>query len=427
MQLTLGAGMRMVNQNPNLIGDTRVNAGANTAQSSNGDDGNLNYNKHDLFTTYLKFTPELLLKFPADFKFMARGTALYDFKATDTRRTDLSDDAERPGRAGYPAAGPLGEQGPEHRLPACPGAGGEPGHQLGESIFAIGGINSTNSLDFQKLSIPGTQLKEAVLPAPIVSVASGLGHGVNVEAYYQFRWNRNRLPPVGTYFSVADILGKRAGSRCSSTSSDAAPISSISAAWTRAACDFGASANLHPRGSYRGRQDPEEQRAVRRRDALQAGGRLPGPRVLLHELPRQDAGPERVGGRHGPVDVPGEPEAVRGQRELPRRELGGGLGAIVPSEGGRRPDRLLRATRERRWIRPQQRVAGPDRLPDVHRREEVPDAPDGDPEPDPGRSRMVPGSPEGGHRHVHRRGRGDPVPRGQPQQAVHPDHRRGRS
>ena len=35
----------------------------------------------------LKFTPELLLKFPADFKFMARGTALYDFKATDTRRT----------------------------------------------------------------------------------------------------------------------------------------------------------------------------------------------------------------------------------------------------------------------------------------------------------------------------------------------------
>src|SRR3990170_939971 len=95
MQLTLGAGMRMVNQNPNLIGDTRVNPGANTFQSSNGDDGDLNYNQHDLFTTYLKFTPELLLKFPADFKFMARGTALYDFKATDTRRTDLEDDAEK--------------------------------------------------------------------------------------------------------------------------------------------------------------------------------------------------------------------------------------------------------------------------------------------------------------------------------------------
>jgi hypothetical protein len=78
----------------------------------------------------------------------------------------------------------------------------------GESVFAIGGINSTNSLDFQKFSVPGTQIKEAVIPAPIVSVASGLGHGVNIETYYQFLWNKNRLPPVGTYFSVADILGK---------------------------------------------------------------------------------------------------------------------------------------------------------------------------------------------------------------------------
>jgi hypothetical protein len=208
MQLTLGAGMRMVNQNPNLIGDPRVNAGANTGFSSNGDDGNLNYNKHDLYTTYLKFTPELLLKFPADFKFMARGTALYDFKATDTRRTDLADDAKEQVARDVRLLDlwvskdmNIGSQRARVRV----------GNQViswGESIFAIGGINSTNSLDFQKFSVPGTQIKEAVIPAPMVSVASGLGHGVNMEAYYQFRWNQNRLPPVGTYFSVADILGK---------------------------------------------------------------------------------------------------------------------------------------------------------------------------------------------------------------------------
>lgn len=207
-QFTLGAGMRMVNQNPNLIGDPRVNAGANTGFSSNGDDGNLNYNKHDFYTTYLKVTPELLLKFPADFKFMARGTALYDFKATDTRRTDLSDDAKEQVARDIQLLDlwvskdlNIGSQRSRIRV----------GNQViswGESIFAIGGINSTNSLDFQKFSVPGTQIKEAVIPAPMVSVASGLGHGVNMEAYYQFRWNRNRLPPVGTYFSVADILGK---------------------------------------------------------------------------------------------------------------------------------------------------------------------------------------------------------------------------
>ena len=139
---------------------------------------------------------------------MARGTALYDFKATDTRRTDLSEDAKNQVARDIQLLDlwvskdlNIGSQRARVRV----------GNQViswGESIFAIGGINSTNSLDFQKLSIPGTQLKEAVLPAPIVSIASGLGHGINMEAYYQVRWNPNRLPPVGTYFSVADILGK---------------------------------------------------------------------------------------------------------------------------------------------------------------------------------------------------------------------------
>jgi len=208
MQLTLGAGMRLVDRNPHLIGDPHVNAGADTGFSSNADDGNLNYKKGDFFTTYLKFTPELLLKFPDDYKFMVRATGLYDFKATDTRRTELADDAKDQVARDYRLLDlwvskdmNIGSQRARVRV----------GNQViswGESIFAIGGINSTNALDFQKFSIPGTQIKEAVLPAPIVSIASGLGSGVNLEAYYQARWNANRLPPVGTYFSVADILGK---------------------------------------------------------------------------------------------------------------------------------------------------------------------------------------------------------------------------
>ncbi|MFA6148050.1 MAG: DUF1302 domain-containing protein [bacterium] len=207
MQLTLGAGMRLLNPNPGMTGDP-TRGGRNTEQWSNGDDGNLNYKKGDFFTTYLKFTPELLLKFPDDYKFMARGTALYDFKATDTRRTDLADDAKDQAARDVRLLDlwvskdlNVGSQRARVRV----------GNQViswGESIFAIGGINSTNALDFQKFTTPGTQIKEAVIPAPIVSVASGLGNGVNAEVYYQFRWNRNRLPPVGTYFSVADILGK---------------------------------------------------------------------------------------------------------------------------------------------------------------------------------------------------------------------------
>jgi hypothetical protein len=208
MQLTLGAGMRMVDRNPNLIGDPNVNAGANTAQSSNGDDGNLNYDKYDLFTTYLKFTPELLLRFPAQIKFMARGTALFDFKATDTRRTDLDHAAKREVARDVQLLDlwvskdmNIGSQRARVRA----------GNQVvswGESLFGIGGIDSANALDFQKFQIPGTQIKEAVIPAPMISVASGVGKGVNIEAFYQFYWIRNRVPPVGTYFSVGDIYDK---------------------------------------------------------------------------------------------------------------------------------------------------------------------------------------------------------------------------
>lgn len=207
MQLTLGTGMRLQKQSAELVGDTARVPGANTAVSSNGDNGDLNYDRYDLFTGYVKITPELLLRFPQGFKFMVRGSAQYDFMAAETRRTDLSDDAKdavvrdvRLLDLWVSKDFNVGSQRARVRV----------GNQViswGESIFAIGGINTTNTFDFQKLSIPGTQLKEAILPAPIISVATGLGHGLNVEAYYQFAWYENRLPPVGTYFSVADILG----------------------------------------------------------------------------------------------------------------------------------------------------------------------------------------------------------------------------
>ncbi|WP_431061545.1 DUF1302 family protein, partial [Staphylococcus aureus] len=49
--------------------------------------------------------------------------------------------------------------------------------------FFPGGINATNALDYMRLAQPGVQLKEAVLPAPMASFATGLGHGLTLETY----------------------------------------------------------------------------------------------------------------------------------------------------------------------------------------------------------------------------------------------------
>lgn len=204
-QASIGFGMRLGDPDPALVGDPNYSAKANTNEFSNGDDGNLNYRKGDLFAGYFKLTPELLVNFPSDIKVMARGTVLLDGVVDDTARTDLDSDAKDQVARDFrlldlwiSKSFTLGNQTARVKI----------GNQFinwGEGFFAVGGINATTALDLQKLMTPGTQLKEAFLPSPMVSFSTGLGHGVNVEAYYQFGWDKYLFPPAGTYWSLGDI------------------------------------------------------------------------------------------------------------------------------------------------------------------------------------------------------------------------------
>ena len=77
----------------------------------------------------------------------------------------------------------------------------------GESLFfannAIAGAQ--NAFDIGRLlEDPTVQAKEFVLPVPQLSAQAQLGRAVTLGAYYQFRYRSNRLPAVGSYFSVND-------------------------------------------------------------------------------------------------------------------------------------------------------------------------------------------------------------------------------
>lgn len=212
--VTAGAGVRTKSPSCALTGDPNANgcgAAANTDQWGASDNGDLNYKKGKPFSTYLSATSELLLKMPSEgLKFMVRGTGMYDFMAKNTERTPLSSDARA--QVVYDAH-VLDLWGQKDFTIADRNAHVRVGNQVinwGESIFAQSGINATNSLDIQKLLIPGSQLKQALLPAPMVSFASDLSHGVSTEAYYQFIWNGNRYPPVGTFWSVTNSVGRGA-------------------------------------------------------------------------------------------------------------------------------------------------------------------------------------------------------------------------
>jgi hypothetical protein len=221
--VSVGTGIRAKDQTCGLITQGATGAGAPAGclapTSALGDQGDLNYAKGDRFTTYLKGSHELLLKLPSDVTFLGRVNWVKDFSSTQTTgytsattpptvNDGLADDARSDLKfkarlldLWVSKSFAVGEQQARVRI----------GNQVvswGESLFLPGGINSTNAIDVMRLSQPGTQLKEVFLPAPIVSVASGLGHGLNVEAYVQTHWNANYLPPTGSYWSVANGLGK---------------------------------------------------------------------------------------------------------------------------------------------------------------------------------------------------------------------------
>ncbi len=205
--VTTGLGVRAGDPSCSRVGDPSFCADADVFGWANSDDGNLNYRKGDPFAAYVKGNHELLLT-RDDWKFLGRVNWLGDFKADDTARTPLSSDARaeivhdvRVLDFWLGKTFQLGDKLANLRV----------GNQFlnwGESLFLPGGVNATNSVDIQRLSQPGTQLKEALLPAPMLSASTGLGRGFSLGGYYQFGWNRSKVAPVGGFWSVADVYDR---------------------------------------------------------------------------------------------------------------------------------------------------------------------------------------------------------------------------
>lgn len=174
----------------------------------NGDDGNLNYNRGDLVSLALKGTHEFGLKTTTGWRALARATWVNDFKADDTRRTPLSKDAKDIAVRNFTVLDAWVAK--DVKLFSDRNTSVRVGNQVlswGEDIFIVGGINQINAFDLRKLHTPGTQVKEILRPAPMISVNAGVADGLSVEAYYQWKWNAFRFDPVGTFFSGADVVG----------------------------------------------------------------------------------------------------------------------------------------------------------------------------------------------------------------------------
>lgn len=190
------------------------------AYSSNGDAGNLNYDRGDMFSEVFRGTHELSIA-KGDFGFFGRFTYFYDSALMDNdtaytnpvsgNRVDpcADDDARdlacRDVRlldayvygnfALYDGENPLSVRVGNQVL------------SWGESTFIPHGINIT-PVDVGVLRSPGADLKEAFIPVGMAWASLGVTENLTAEVFYQYEWKNSYLPVPGTYFSTNDFAGE---------------------------------------------------------------------------------------------------------------------------------------------------------------------------------------------------------------------------
>ncbi|MCK0153905.1 DUF1302 domain-containing protein [Alcanivorax sp. S6407] len=76
----------------------------------------------------------------------------------------------------------------------------------GEALFMQNGINTANYFDLNALRLPGSEIKEALLPLDSVYFSYGLTYNATLEGFYQFEWKNSEDAPTGTYFSTHDAF-----------------------------------------------------------------------------------------------------------------------------------------------------------------------------------------------------------------------------
>jgi hypothetical protein len=227
--LSLGTAVRARSQDTRLYGQANGALVGRTDGTGNNtvDEGNLNYNKGDPFTTQVKLISEVSLQ-KGDMGLLVRGKAWYDYTLSHSA-VEYGNQAN--GYNGYSIASdslgakqPLSDKGFD-KLNRFKGlylldaylyntfdVGGHTlqlraGNQVvnwGESLF-IQGLNQVAPIDVPSFRKPGVQLKEVFLPVPLLYGNLSLGNYGSIEAFYQLQWKPTPIEAgCGNYWAVSN-------------------------------------------------------------------------------------------------------------------------------------------------------------------------------------------------------------------------------
>ncbi len=77
----------------------------------------------------------------------------------------------------------------------------------GESLFFPNIAGAQGPADATRANIPGTEVKDILLPVNQAMATLAITRDLSVLGYYQFQYRPTELDPVGDYFSYTDVVG----------------------------------------------------------------------------------------------------------------------------------------------------------------------------------------------------------------------------
>lgn len=218
--VSAGTSFRVQGQDRTLFSPGNRNAAgeAGFGRSNTGDDGNLNFQKGDTFSTIIKGVHDFELK-KDNYGFFSRVKWFYDHTLNNksvfhgnepnnnARDQRLDDNGFHP-YARFDGIDLLDAFGYINTS-----VGGKPldlrlGKQViswGESTFILSPIAGLNTIDVSAFRRPGAELKEGFTPAEMLYANLGVTDTTSLEGFVQLKWRKTVPEGCGTYFSSADF------------------------------------------------------------------------------------------------------------------------------------------------------------------------------------------------------------------------------
>ncbi|WP_285962233.1 DUF1302 domain-containing protein [Pseudomonas tohonis] len=200
----------------------RVQGQDKTNNDINTNDGNRNFDT-GLVSEVYKITSDLEATYK-NYGVFVRGTAFYDTQIMDKRNDYLGNNSPVQPSQNYPKDDSFTYE-TRHKagrdaqildaylygnwevadMPVT-GRIGKQVFNWGEGIFYRGGINTTNPVNAAQFRLPGSELKEVLVPVEALSFNIGLTDNLSMETFYQSNFKESAIDPAGTYFSETDLF-----------------------------------------------------------------------------------------------------------------------------------------------------------------------------------------------------------------------------